>query len=51
MIPVAEILRRTAIREEGHGKPGDPDFKPTLWCWVSPSGKKWKADQKSEESN
>ena len=37
------------IREKGKGTPGQPDYKPPLWYWITPSGKKKLVDQKSME--
>jgi hypothetical protein len=53
-MPVSELLRRMGepksgryIREKGKGIPGQPGYKPTLWYWRTPSGKKKLVDQKS----
>lgn len=37
------------VREEGKGTPGQPGYKPTLWYWITPDGKKKLVDQKTEE--
>jgi len=34
------------IREPGRGTPGQPGYKPTLWYWITPEGKKKLVDQK-----
>jgi hypothetical protein len=35
------------IRQEGKGKPGEKGYRPPLWYWISPSGKKMLVDQKT----
>jgi hypothetical protein len=35
------------MKEKGHGTPGQPNYKPTLWYWITPEGKKLKVDQKA----
>jgi hypothetical protein len=52
---VAELLRELSanlvegkyIREKGHGTPGEPGYKPTLWYMKTPGGKKVLVDQKA----
>jgi hypothetical protein len=52
---IANILRITGtalkdskyIREKSKGKPGEKNYKPPLWYWISPSGKKKLVDQKA----
>lgn len=39
----------TYIKEKGQGAPGKPGYKPALWYWITPSGKKKLVDQKSSE--
>lgn len=34
------------IREEAKGIPGQPGYKPTLWYWITPDGRKLLVDQK-----
>jgi prefoldin subunit 5 len=36
----------TYIKEKGQGTPGKPGYKPPLWYWITPSGKKKLIDQK-----
>jgi hypothetical protein len=38
------------IREKGIGKPGEKGYRPTLWYWITPNGKKKLVDQKSNEN-
>jgi chromosome segregation ATPase len=33
------------VREKGHGTPGQPGYKPTLWYMITPEGKKVLVDQ------
>ena len=35
------------IRQEGKGKPGEKGYRPTLWYWITPGGKKKLIDQKT----
>jgi hypothetical protein len=35
------------IRQKGKGKPGDKNYRPPLWYWITPGGKKKLVDQKS----
>jgi hypothetical protein len=35
------------IRQEGKGKPGEKGYRPPLWYWITPSGKKKLVDQKT----
>ena len=60
MKSLAQVMKETAlnfrdgkyIREKGKGTPGKPGYKPTLWYWITPSGKKKLVDQKAaEEAN
>ena len=52
---IAGKLRRTGemlkggkyVREEGKGTSGQPSYKPTLWYWITPGGKKKLVDQKT----
>lgn len=56
MICISEILKNIRsyivkgryIREKGKGTPGQPGYKPVLWYWLTPDGKKLLVDQKSE---
>ena len=45
---VSDLIEAKYIKEEGHGMPGQPGYKPTLWYMVTPGGKKMLVDQKSE---
>ena len=52
---VAEVVKVMAvnlrdskyIRQEGKGKPGEKGYRPTLWYWITPRGKKKLVDQKT----
>jgi hypothetical protein len=45
----ASLIKGKYIREKGQGTPGQPGYKPTLWYWITPEGKKKLVDQKTME--
>ena len=34
-----ELKEGRYMKEKGHGTPGQPDYKPTLWYWITSEGK------------
>ena len=44
---VSDLIEAKYIKEKGHGTPGQPGYKPTLWYMITPGGKKVLVDQKS----
>lgn len=36
------------IREKEKGTPGKSNYKPSLWYWITPEGKKKLVDQKND---